>query len=737
MGMVIGRIREAQVANLKRATDRWIAREVARKDNLEKIAKGGVGAADTPKRQIEYATRLSKAQSTSNFRWVEAIIRSNDLVAYAPSETSRAAARPVARIVSLGGDGYQPQGFATGFLVSESGLLLTNWHVFQSKSDATNCGANFRHAEDEHGVVDGQYFELDPDRFFLANEALDFAIVAVKQKGLKDDDLASVGWLRLIEATGKVVIGEPVNIIQHPGGGPRRFAVRNNGLVDILPAGFLHYEADTEPGSSGSPVFSPRWEIIGLHHSGIPRIDAASGLPVTTSGDLFDEDRHTLKDIQWIANEGTRASFIVEALRRERFDDPAKTALLEGLLASTADPLGSAVETSEGQGTRPATPRSSTMGAQFTISGPTTIHVYSAETQSTGQAGRSQVTVVPPEESQQAPTAAPAVRTAVVEKALVFDPDYAARKGYNPRFLGVEVPLPRVQGASAADLYTVAQYLEFFNEYRDVPEIDTDGQDANDPFILHYHHYSLAFNTKHFMCAWTASNCDYRDVMRRDTRTREAFGGESWRLDPRVPPTLQLSNKDVYAPARRVDRGHIVRREDNAWGAAGDETEFANSDTYHYANCTPQHEAFNQENPRNTDKTPDFRYTDLGVRGVWGSFESAVEKQLKDGGGKATLLAGPVLKDFIDVRDWATGEVKTPKRFWKVVIVPETTRRNAKLLAYGYVFDQTDVVKRFGLTYEERLELPAFAGQRKSLQHITELTGVVFPEVVMQADQPI
>lgn len=724
MGTVAGRIKEAQLAILRRATERWVAREEARMAGLAKIERDGVGAADTLKRQIEYASRMRRAQSHPGFTVSEAIIRTNDLVPFAPSETSRAAARPVARIVELRGGKYQPQGFATGFIVSETGLLLTNWHVFQRESDAKGCGANFRHAEDEHGVIDGQYFELDPERFFVSHEALDFAIVAVKREGTKREDLASVGWTRLIEATGKIVIGEPVNIVQHPGGGPRRYAIKNNVLVDILPAGFLHYEADTEPGSSGSPVFSPRWEIVGLHHSSIPRVDLSTGLPVTLTGELYDADRHTFANIAWIANEGIRASFIVEALRGMKLDNGEKAVLLAGLLASTADPFGTSEMLPAGTDQRGAMGRSIAMGTQFSISGPTTIHVYSGT-------GVASPTVAAP----QAPDMPPTARVVLEEKVLVFDLDYAGREGYDPRFLGVEVSLPSVRGADAANLYTVGQYRDFFNEFRDVPEINTDDQVATDPFILHYHHYSLAFDTKHFMCAWTASNCDYRDVMRQDARNRGELGGENWRLDPRVPPTLQLADKDVYAPAKRIDRGHIVRREDNAWGEAGDETDYANSDTYHYTNCTPQHEAFNQENPQNRDKTPDFRYSDLGVHGVWGAFESAVEKQLKAGGGKAIILAGPVLTDFLDVRNWATGLVSTPKRFWKVVIVPESRRRNPKLLAYGYMFDQTDVVKRFGLTYEERLTLPEFEGHRKTLQAITDMTGVVFPEIVKQAEQ--
>jgi endonuclease G, mitochondrial len=724
MGNVAGRVKESQLAILRRSAKRWSERTASREAGLAKIQRDGVGAADSLKRQIEYATRLQRAHRGSGFRANEAILGTNDLVPFAPSEASRAAARPVARIVELHGSGYQPTGFATGFLIAASGLLLTNWHVFPKEEHAYGCGANFRHAEDEHGLVEGQYFELDAKRFYVSHEELDFAIVAVKPIGTKDESLASVGWTRLIEATGKIVTGEPVNIVQHPGGGPRRYAIKNNVLVDILPAGFIHYEADTAPGSSGSPVFSPRWEIVGLHHSGIPRVDTATGQPLTRTGEPYDSDRHSLSDIDWIANEGTRASFIVEALRRTRLEDPAQAALLADLIASTADPLGAESSRSPGAEDVVTTDWSNAMNRQFLISGPTTIHLHSAP----------MPTATPVPLMQSPSPVSPAARSALAEKVLVFDPEYAAREGYDPSFLGVEVPAPTVQGESASRLYSVGAYREFYETYRDVPEVDTTGRDASDAFILDYHHYSLAFDTHYFMCAWTASNCDYRPEMRQDLRKRREFGGEDWRLDPRVPPTLQLADKDVYAPARRVDRGHIVRREDNAWGAAGQATEYANSDTYHFTNCVPQHEAFNQENPQNRDRNDPFRYADLGVRGIWGAFESAVEEQLKEGGGQAIIFAGPVLDDFVDVRDWATGVVSTPKRFWKVVVVPKSRSRHPALAAYGYIFDQTDVVKRFGLDFRERLDLPAFDGLRTPLAKITDATGVVFAEIVRAAE---
>ena len=144
------------------------------------------------------------------------------------------------------------------------------------------------------------------------------------------------------------------------------------------------------------------------------------------------------------------------------------------------------------------------------------------------------------------------------------------------------------------------------------------------------------------------------------------------------------------------------------------------------------HEAFNQENP--TNRAQRSLYADDGQKGIWGQFESAVADQIEAGGGRAILFAGPVLKDFFASIKMDGNELHIPKKFWKVVVVPDGPKKKPKLLAYGYVFSQVDVQKKYGFGFEG-LELPRFSKNRIKLADLSAMTGVIFSKVVLDAEQ--
>ena len=303
-----------------------------------------------------------------------------DFVDLPPDEQALKAGRPVVRLVTLGAAGIVPDGFATGFLVAPD-LVLTNHHVFRTADEAQGVGAQFLFERTHEGLREGLIFTLDPDRFFVTDKGLDYAIVALTPRSLSGASLDQFQYLPLIAAKGKIRKGDPVNIIQHPEGRPKQYATVNNRLLDLRDDGFLLYETDTLEGSSGSPVFNQYWETIGLHHCGVPRIEGNH--LITRDGQRLPLDAEVADDdLIWIANEGIRVSALVESLGKQRFDSAEQQRILERLLTTTTDPLRMVAEKSPliaGPIQAPAgaaTSTDETMAQNlFQFSGPVTIQI--------------------------------------------------------------------------------------------------------------------------------------------------------------------------------------------------------------------------------------------------------------------------------------------------------------------------------------------------------------------------
>jgi|688.fasta_scaffold01941_8 hypothetical protein len=216
-------------------------------------------------------------------RALERVLDTNDLMGLRFFEQGLRVSRAVGRIHIRGGGG-ETQGYGTGFLVS-SRLLLTNHHVSPSAAEAMRSRVEFNDQEDASGEMQAsEMFALDPETLFLCDEEHDYALVAVE--------------------------AEP-------------------GL-------FLHYETDTDPGSSGSPVFNDQWEVVALHHSGVPKRDKV-GRVLTIDGRVWQESMGEQR-IAWLANEGVRVSRLVRHIRAQALPAEAE-ALRQELLQATPPPL--------------------------------------------------------------------------------------------------------------------------------------------------------------------------------------------------------------------------------------------------------------------------------------------------------------------------------------------------------------------------------------------------------------
>lgn len=162
-------------------------------------------------------------------------------------------ARAVARVRLA--DGSSGSGF-----LAEDGLFITNHHVLPSANVASSAVAQFNYEQSVEGLDEAyEDVRFDPARFYTSEED-DWTAVGVE--GHPEEK-----WGCLPFESTMVDVGTPVNIIQHPGGGPKQVSFYSNIVVHVSD-GRLQYLTDTLSGSSGSPVFDLEWKLVALHHRG-------------------------------------------------------------------------------------------------------------------------------------------------------------------------------------------------------------------------------------------------------------------------------------------------------------------------------------------------------------------------------------------------------------------------------------------------------------------------------------
>ena len=251
--------------------------------------------------------------------------------------------------------------------------------------------------------------------------------------------------------------------------------------------------------------------------------------------------------------------------------------------------------------------------------------------------------------------------------------------GYDPGFLGQDVPAPALAETVRAD----AAVLD------GSPQVD-------------YTHFSLSMSRSRRLARWVAWNVD------GGGRLRLSRSALRFRLDPRLPADVQ-TGAEVYA-ANRLARGHLARRSDLLWGPR-DEAARANSDSFYFTNIAPQIEDFNQ----------------ASQDGLWGRLEDALYAEVDVDALRVSVLAGPVLgSDDVPYR-----EALVPREFWKVIVFAE----GGILHARGFLLTQR-LTRLEDLGREGRLELEPFRTWQVTLADLEERTGVVFPPVLHDADLP-
>jgi len=214
----------------------------------------------------------------------------------------------------------EPFGRGTGFLVGLN-IMMTNWHNIPDIETARRSKFVLDFEENDLG----------------ARKQAQDALVAVKPQNRLRKALIDYGTHQLIEEEGKIIVGQPVNIIQHPKGERKKVTVHNSILVELsnddVEDQFCYYSADTLKGSSGAPVYNNRWEVIALHRKGVPETDNNGKILLKTGRKI---DRHEMAaneaDIKWVCNQGVRTSRIIRQLKDMEIDNPEYMKVRDELL---------------------------------------------------------------------------------------------------------------------------------------------------------------------------------------------------------------------------------------------------------------------------------------------------------------------------------------------------------------------------------------------------------------------
>ena len=216
-----------------------------------------MSAIDSDHYSISGRHRSESLADLLQIRWPTWIGITGRLVPYYAEKALRASDAVVHILVNKSDIGYAS---GTGFMISDD-LLVTNHHVISSRREALAAEFTFRYQLDINGIeITPVPVKSHSEGIFYTNPELDFTIVQ-----LYGNPGEKFGSLKLKE--GPISLDQRVNIIQHPGGHPKKISIQNN-FVAYVDNTIIQYYTSTMPGSSGSPVMNDEFQVIAIHHSG-------------------------------------------------------------------------------------------------------------------------------------------------------------------------------------------------------------------------------------------------------------------------------------------------------------------------------------------------------------------------------------------------------------------------------------------------------------------------------------
>ncbi len=641
---------------------------------------------ETEKRVNERLEHLEKNAKEPIEKAEERIMGTNDLMSINYLQLGFLCSFPVCRIHVININGGN-EGLGTGFMISPS-LLITNHHVIEEADFAVNSIAEFNYQFNEFGKrATPHSFEFKPDVFFRTSKELDYTVIAVSPVSTENNKkLSDFGYLKLYEEPGKALLTEHLSIIQHPGGGFKQIALRENRLINV-DDNFVTYSTDTTQGSSGSCVLNDQWQVIALHHSGVPRKDA-EGHWLKKDGSIWQEGEDDSL-IDWLSNEGVRISSIISDLRSAKGEDVLFKELLTAPPVMPKMTSNENFVTKENKSAAKETPSDETAGK--ITEQPITKNSEATKNMNNTDNQQNSITVTIPIEvtvkvgnavaggaGNAAPDKKVSDNESAFETSTSVNPNYTTRNGYSSSFIKTANFRIDLLDLVSEQIPKLAPLLN--------PTTDN-------KYILKYFNFSVILNKFRKLCVLTAVNID-------GSRSQD-LGRENnpWILDPRVDVKYQ-TGPAVYKN-NDLDRGHMVRRLDPVWG---DNAEAANNDTFHLTNSTPQHKNLNQK--------------------TWLSLEEYILGNTENEKIRASVFTGPIFGE----NDIPYRGVLLPLQFYKVAAM---IKKDGKPSVSGYMLSQPDEIQDFkDLEGIKDTGFGEFKTYQVPLAKIAKLTGLKFDKFI-------
>jgi endonuclease G len=529
----------------------------------------------------------------------------------------------------------------TGFVVGK-GLVATNRHVAQIFAQGLGLTIRYRGGD---AAIDfkRQVDTPEDDRSdYLSVRGVEMIHPYWDMALLQVDGLRTDKMLRLSVLSPDQLVNRNIVAVGYPALDPRNDAALQDKIF-----GGVYYVKRLQPGvvRASAKVQSFENQVNAMTHD-------ASTLGGNSGSAIIDVDSGEVVALHF-AGEYLKANYAVPMFELARDSRVASKLNFDGRVAATSD-FDPAWRSLGAEATRPPTP---------SIPTPPSTPLQSSQPSAAEESESTWIVplrVIVSVGTPSRPT--PIVRGVgavadqmaaagvEAEEAVVVNQDYSDRPGYDPNFLDtLKVPLPAISDAMQQDTATVRP----------------DARKNGDPFELAYYHYSVYMNKRRRTAWFSAANVD--GDHRPQIGKRQ---GDRWYQDTRILKTEQLG-QDAFEHG--IDRGHLTRREDTAWGDDVESATAANNDTFHFTNCSLQASPFNRGKDR------------------WQGLEQfLLERHAKKERRRMMVITGPLFSsnDPVYKNDRMNYSVRCPLQFWKVCVL---IRQDESPAATGFVLGQEDI----------------------------------------------